>query len=82
MSHNDAANNQQELIQQQILLTHQHILLTQQQLKNTQEQHCLYMLWKYNESMLSSTSEDEKELFHNLRASVFLELKELRNVHH
>ena len=81
MSQHDAANNLQEVTQQQILLTRQQILLTQQQLKNTQEQHCVQMLWKYNESIKFATSEDEKELFHNLRASVFLELKELRNVH-
>ena len=82
MSPNDAANNQQELIQQQILLIQQQILLTQQQLNNTQEHHCVHMLWNYNESIKFATSNDEKELFHNLRASVFLELKELRNVHH
>ena len=81
MSQHDAANNQQELIQQQILLIQQQMLLTQQQLKNTQEQHCVHMLWNYNESIKFATSDDEKELFHNLRASVFLELKELRNVH-
>jgi len=82
MSQHDSANNQQELIKQHILLTQQQILITQQQLENTQEQHCVQMLWKYNESIKFATSEDEKELFHNLRASVFLELKELRYVHH
>ena len=66
-------HKQNELIEQQITLN-------QQQIKNTQETHCVFMLWKYNKAIQYSTSDDERELFHNLRASVFLELKELRNV--
>ena len=64
---------QQQLIEQQILLT-------RQQLKNENETHCLRMLKKYKKAMQNAESEDEQELFHNLRASVFLELKELRDV--
>ena len=63
-------------------LIEQQILLTQQQMKNTQELHCLHMLNKYKKAMRNADSEDEKELFHNLRASVFLELKEIRDVEH
>tara|TARA_B100000795_G_C22385117_1_gene281219 strand:- start:167 stop:406 length:240 start_codon:yes stop_codon:yes gene_type:complete len=73
-------HKQNELIEQQITLNQQQITLNQQQIKNTQETHCVFMLWKYNKAIQYSTSDDERELFHNLRASVFLELKELRNV--
>ena len=60
-------------------LIEQQILLTQQQMKNTQELHCLHILGKLKMSMQHSDSEDEKDLFHNLRASVFLELKGIRD---
>ena len=66
---------QQELIVQQILLA-------KQKLKNEKETHCILMLNAYSDAMKNSYSEDERQLLHNLRASVFLELKELRGVHH
>ena len=62
-------------------LIEQQILLTQQQMKNTQELHCLDILDQFQVCMHHAESEDEKELFHNLRASVFLELKGIRDVH-
>lgn len=77
---NELIEQQITLCQQQITLCQQQITLNHQQIKNTQETHCVFMLWKYNKAIQYSTSDDERELFHNLRASVFLELKELRNV--
>ena len=65
---------QQELIVQQILLA-------KQKLKNEKEAHCVLMLNEYRDAMQQSDHQDERNLFHNLRASVFLELKELRGVH-
>ena len=64
---------QQQLIEQQILLI-------RQQLKNEKEIHCLHMLKKYKKAIQNAENEDEQELFHNLRASVFLELKEIRDI--
>ena len=63
-------------------LVEQQILLTQQQIKNERELHCIIMLKKYRKVSKHFDNEDEKELFHNLCASIFLELKELRNVVH
>lgn len=63
-------------------LVEQQILLTQQQIKNERELHCIIMLKKCIRVSKHFVSEDEKELFHNLFASIFLELKELRNVVH
>ena len=65
--------NQQELIEQQILLAIQEI-------KNKKESHCVLMLEKYRDAMRNAESGDERQLFHNIRASVFLELKEVRKV--
>jgi hypothetical protein len=56
--------------------------LTEQQVKNEKETHCVLMLNAYSDAMKNSYSEHERQLLHNLRASVFLELKELRGVHH
>ena len=46
--------------------------------KQKKEIHCLRMLNKYRKAISNSLSDDETELLHNLRASVFLELKQLR----
>lgn len=62
---------EQELLQHKIeLIIHQ--------TKHAREIHCINMLNEYKKAYEYSNNEDEKVLFHNLRASVFLELKELR----
>lgn len=48
--------------------------------KQKRELHCMRMINKYRKAILNALSDDEAELFHNLRASVFLELKNLRGV--
>lgn len=73
MSSNDTTTAQNKLFEQQMLLT-------QQQIKNEKELHCIFMLKKYKKAIKYAECEDEMELFHNLRASVILELKELRNI--
>lgn len=65
---------QQELVELQVLLA-------KQKLKNEKEAHCVLMLNEYRDAIQQSSHHDERNLFHNLRADVFLELKELRNVH-
>ena len=56
-------------------------LLIEHQMLNDQEAHCILMLNEYREAIINSTNDDERNLFHNLRASVFLELKKLRDIH-
>ena len=67
-----------EEAQQQLIV--QQILLAKQKLKNEKEAHCVLMLNEYRDAMQQSSNQDERNLFHNLRAAVFLELKELRDV--
>lgn len=48
------------------------------QTNHNREIHCITMLNEYKKAYDTANNDDEKELFHNLRAFVFLELKELR----
>lgn len=64
---------QQQLIEQQVLIAIQ-------EKKNKKESHCVLMLEKYRDAVRNAESEDERQLFHNLRASVFIELKDIRDV--